>query len=222
MGLNRRVLAAAALLLGLPALAHAQEGSVAAGLNLGTPGVGASVHVQASESLVLRGDVDWLRFSHDKNYSGVDYDGRLKSTTAGVFADWHPGGGGFLVSGGAYLGSRKLDIDAQPTGNVNIGGQDFTPAQIGRIAGAAKMSKVQPFAGLGYDNTFVGSGWGVRAMAGVAFSRKPDVSLTASGGTLSQDANFQARLEQEEDEVRDDAKGFRFFPVLQIGFTRRF
>ena len=77
--------------------------------------------------------------------------------------------------------------------------------------------------GLGFDNTYVGDrGWGFRALAGVAFSKRPDVNLTASGGTLSNDPSFQARLRAEEAEARDDAKDFKYFPVVQVGLTRRF
>lgn len=223
MNRSLKMLAAAAAFAALPAAAAAQDSSVAAGLNVGTPGLGVSAQVRATDNLVIRGDLDWLRFNRDESYSGVDYDGRIKSSTAGVFADWHPGGGGLFVSGGAYFGQRELELDAQPTGSVDIGGQTFTATEIGRIHGQAKMSKVQPFAGLGWDNTFNrDSAWGFRAIAGVAFSKKPDVDLAATGGTLSNSPAFQARLEQEEDEIRDDAEGFRFFPVLQIGFTRRF
>jgi hypothetical protein len=82
--------AAAALTLAFTSHAAAQTSSVAVGLNLGTPGVGAQVQLRATDSVVLRADADWLNLSHDKSYSGVDYDGKAKATTGGVFADWHP------------------------------------------------------------------------------------------------------------------------------------
>lgn len=219
-----KMLAMAAAFAAAPASAAlAQSSPVAVGANIGTPGVGVSAQVQATDSVVLRGDLDWLRFSRDEEYGGIDYDGKAKALTGGLFADWHPGGGAFLVSTGAYLGKRELEIDAQPNGNVEIGGQTFTPDQVGRIDGEAKLSKFQPFVGLGYDNTFTAErGWGFRALAGVAFSKKPDVDLRASGGTFSSDPAFIERLLAEEAEIEEDAEGFRYFPVLQIGFTRRF
>lgn len=219
-----KLLAMTAALAAAPASAAlAQSSPMAVGANIGTPGIGASVQMQTTDTLVLRGDVDWLRFGRDEEYGGVDYDGKVKSMTGGLFADWHPAGGPFLVSAGAYLGKRELEIDAQPTGNVEIGGQTFTPAQVGRIDGEARLSRVQPFLGLGFDNTFTSErAWGFRALAGVALSKRPDVNLTASGGVLSNDPAFIERLLAEEAEIEDDAEGFRYFPVLQIGFTRRF
>jgi hypothetical protein len=215
--------AAATLTLALATQAAAQSSSVAVGANIGTPGVGAQIQLQASDSVVLRADADWLSFSRDESYSGVDYDGKIKSTTGGVFADWHPGQGAFLVSAGAYYGQRKLRLRAQPNSDVTIGGQNFTPAQVGMIEGDAKLSKAQPFLGVGWDNTFTNEGgWGFRALAGVSFGDEPSVNLRSVGGTFSGDANFQARLRQEEAEVREDAKKYRYYPIVQVGVTRRF
>jgi hypothetical protein len=197
--------------------------TIAIGANIGTPGLGVQASAKVSDMLVLRGALDGASISRDEDYSDVDYDGKAKLMTGGLFADLHPGGGAFFVSGGAYVGKRKINLRAQPTAAVDIGGQTFTPAQVGRLDGEAKLSNLQPFAGLGFDNTYVGDrGWGFRAMAGVAFSKRPDVSLTSSGGTLSSDANFQARLRAEEADARDDAKDFKYFPVVQVGLTRRF
>lgn len=216
-------LAALAAAVALPGAAMAQSSPVAIGANLGTPGVGASAQLLVADGLVVRGDLDWLKWNYDRDYSDVAYDGKLKSMTAGLFADWHIGNSPFLLSGGAYMGKRKLDLSATPTASVDIGGQVFTPAQIGRIDGTAKLSKFQPFAGVGFDNTWTGDRtWGFRALAGVAFSKKPDVNLTATGGTLSADPIFQARLAAEEADIRNDAKKVRYFPVVQVGLTRRF
>lgn len=219
--MNVRSIALAALCLVGASPVAAQDFAV--GLNAGTPGVGVQISGKFGEMVVLRGAIDGLSVSHDEDYSDIAYNGKAKLFTGGVFADIHPGGGAFFVSGGAYAGKRKINLRAQPTAAVDIGGQTFTPAQVGRLDGEAKLSKVQPFLGLGFDNTYVGErGWGFRALAGVAFSKRPDVELTASGGTLSNDANFQARLRAEEADARDDAKDFKYFPVVQVGLTRRF
>jgi hypothetical protein len=222
--LSKKIIARLALgsaLLAAPAAVQAQ--AFAVGANIGTPGVGVQVSAQANEMIVVRGAIDGLSFGRNETYSDVRYEGDAKLLTGGLFADLHPGGGAFLVSGGAYFGKRKLELVGRPTGSVEIGDVTYTPAQIGQLNGEAKLSKVQPFLGVGYDNTFTGDRtWGFRALLGVAFSKKPDVELTASGGTLSTNAAFLAELAEEEAEVREDAKDFRYFPVLQLGVTRRF
>jgi hypothetical protein len=214
-------LAAAAALVASGALAQAQ--AIAIGANVGTPGVGLQASAEVRPGLVLRGAVDGMSISQDETYSDISYDGKAKQQTAGLFADFHPGGGGFFVSGGFYAGKREIDLKASPTTNVDIGGATYTPAQVGRIDGKAEMSKFQPFLGVGFDNTYVGDRtWGFRAIAGVAFSKEPEVRLTTSGGTLSSDPAFQARLRTEEAQAREDAKDFRYFPIVQVGLTRRF
>lgn len=212
-----------AILAAAFAVASPAAAQVAVGVNAGTPGLGVQAATQINESLVLRGALDGMSLSRDETYSDIAYSGKAKLLTGGVFADLHPGGGAFFVSGGAYVGKRKLDLRATPTTNVEIGDVTYTPAQVGRLTGEAKLSNLQPFLGLGFDNTFVGDrSWGFRALAGVAFSKAPKVKLEASGGTLSGNAAFLAELRKEEAETRKDAKDFRYFPVVQIGLTKRF
>jgi len=213
------ILALACAMVSSGALAQ----TMALGVSAGTPGVGVQASAKVGELVVLRGAVDGMSLSRDETYSDIAYDGKAKLLTGGVFADLHPGGGPLLISGGAYFGQRKIELGARPTASVDIGGQVFTPAQVGRLDGEAKLSNLQPFLGVGFDNTFVGDrAWGFRILAGVSFSKAPDVTLTASGGTLSNDANFQARLRAEEAQAQDDAKDFKYFPVVQLGLTRRF
>ena len=196
---------------------------LAAGVNLGTPGLGLQATTQINGHLVLRGAVDGMSLSHDEDYSDIAYDGKAKLLTGGLFADLHPGGGAFFVSGGAYAGKREVKLHALPTSNVEIDDQIYTPAQVGRIDGAAKLSNLQPFAGLGFDNTYVGDrAWGLRALIGVSFSKAAKITLTSTDGTLSNDPAFLANLRDEEAQAREDAKDFKYFPVVQIGLTRRF
>jgi hypothetical protein len=212
-------LAVASLLAATGATAQ----TMAVGVNVGTPGVGVQVSAKLSDRIVLRGAVDGMSLSRDEDYSDIAYEGDAKLLTGGLFADVHPGGGPLFLSGGAYAGQRKIKLQAQPTSSVDIGGATYAPAQVGRLNGEAKLSGFQPFVGVGFDNTFSGDRtWGLRALVGVSFSQAPKVRLTASGGTLSSDPTFLARLREEEADVREDAKDFKYFPVVQVGLTRRF
>lgn len=207
----------------LASAASAQDGRLAVGGNIGTPGVGAELQYKLNDNFVVRGGGDWMNFDFDRTYSGVDYSLKLKTGTGGAFVDWHPGGGGFFLSGGSYFGERKARLNGRPTGPTQIGDLTFTPEQIGTIRGDIRMSSTQPFVGLGWDNTFVrDSRWGFRVLGGVSFSDAPRVDLTAVDGTLASDPTFQAELQKEEADVRDDAKGFKYYPVVQVGVNYRF
>lgn len=98
------------------------------------------------------------------------------------------------------------------------------------VAGAAiwsggqiKLKDVAPFAGLGFDNTFTRSSrWGFRALAGVAWSDEPEVGLESTGGSLSNDPTFRARLAEERASIQSDVEDYGFYPVLQLGLNYKF
>jgi hypothetical protein len=195
----------------------------AIGTQAGTTGIGAEAQYQVTPGLVVRGTADFLGYSRDTTYDDINYTGRLKFATAGAFVDWHPFQSWLFLSGGVYFGQRKVSLAATPTTNVNIDGVNYTPAQVGTLTGAVKTSSAQPFLGFGIDNTFVGApGLGFKAMVGVAFSSSPAVALASSGGLLSNDPTFQARLNNERNRIRDDARDFQYFPVINVGLTYSF
>lgn len=219
--LKLAAIAAACVVLGF-APARAQMWAV--GAQIGTTGIGGELQLQINNALVARGTADWLSYSRDETFSGIDYSGKLQFGTGGAFLDWHPFQGSFLLSGGAYFGSRQVKLSAQPGAaiTVDLGGTTYTGAEVGHLTGAVKMGDVEPFLGLGFDNAFQGNaGLGFKAMLGVSFSNAPSVSLVSTGGALSGNAAFQADVAAEQGKIRDDAKGFQYFPVLYVGLTYR-
>lgn len=216
---------AAVLAAALPAAsALAQEdGRFAVGAQVGTPGVGVQAQFALSPVVVLRGSYDVLQWDRDQSYKGIDYDAKIDFKSPGAFVDVHPFRNGFLISGGAYFGDRKVDLDATPTSNVNIGGATFTPAQVGNLTGRIDLESTAPFVGFGYDNTFTRGGRiGFRMLAGAAFGDEPQVELDSRGGTLSNDPTFRARLDEEEQEIQAQADNYKVLPVIQAGLNFRF
>ena len=196
---------------------------ITAALNAGTTGVGAEVQLSLGPVFVVRGGIDTLGYDFDQSYSDVDYSGRFDFDTVSGFVDLHPFLNGFLISGGLYVGDRTINLNGQPTTPVEIGGATFTPAQVGTLSGRIKLSDTAPFVGVGYDDSFYREGrWGFRGMVGVAWSQEPEVGLSSSGGTLSNDPIFRARLEQEARDIQEEAKDKALFPVVQLGVTARF
>ena len=217
-------LAATALLLSAgSAMAQSSEPGVAIGGTAGTSGLGLDVQVKIGPIFTLRGSLDRLTYDTDQSYDGIDYNADLAFDTVGAFIDAHPLANGFLLSGGAYVGDRNIGLAATPTGPVEIGGQTYSPAQVGTLNGTVKLQNVAPFVGIGWDDTFYRSGrWGFRAIAGVAWSDQPEVALTSTGGSLSNDATFQARLRNESQRITEEAEDYGLFPVIQVGLNYKF
>ena len=65
-------------------------------------------------------------------------------------------------------------------------------------------------------------GEGFKIIAGAMFTGSPDVQMASSGGTLSNDTNFQNQLAIEEQNLQDDIDDYEIYPVVQAGLTWSF
>ena len=220
MSLRRLAILGAAFSL-LPVAAQAQQG-VAVGGGIGTTGVHIEGQLRVSDHLVFRGGYEVLKVDHDEDLDDIRYSGEIDSGVFSVFWQYHPMANPLFVTGGALLGDRSLTLGAEPTAPVTVGGQTFTPPQVGRLEGRADLGDVAPVVAFGWDDTFHGTGLGVRLMAGVAVGREPDVTLASAGGSLSSDPTLQAELREEEANLEDAIRDLRFYPVAQLALTYRF
>ncbi|MEZ5937805.1 MAG: hypothetical protein R3C52_06250 [Hyphomonadaceae bacterium] len=221
----RSGIALAALAAGTIAGAGAAnaENGVAVSAGLGTTGGAISAEAALNDYFVLRGGYNYFKYGMDDEYDDIAYDGDLDLSTLGAFVDLHPFGGAFMLSGGAYFGDKALKMHATPTENVEIGDATYTPAQVGTLNMKANLEKAAPFVGLGWDTAFTGEGpWGFRFVAGAMFTGSPDVNLTSTGGTLSDDPNFLAEVAREEQNLRDDVDDYEVYPVIEAAVSFRF
>ncbi len=214
---------AAAALAGLwvgaaGAASAAENEGFALGAHVGTTGIGLDAQAGLNRWLGLRASVDALALNHDATYGNIPYQGHWRGFTGGLFADVHPFGNAFMLSAGGYAGERKASIVSSPTAPITIGGHSFTPDQVGRLDGDIKLSSVEPFAGVGFNNTFrTKSHWSVIGVAGVAFSGRPQVSLASSGGTFSDLPIVQQSVASEQAIIAHDTRNYRFYPVATSG-----
>jgi hypothetical protein len=218
----KRTMTLAALMAAGAAATGAAQAQVAVGGSIGTTGASVEATVKVLPGLNIRGGYNYFQYEADDTYDDIAYEGDLDLNTLGAFVDWHPFGNSFMITGGAYLGEKSLDLLATPTQNVQIGSQTFTPAQVGTLSMQADLEDTAPFVGIGWDNTFENPGIGFKFIAGAMFTGSPQVDLAASGGTLSNDANFQTQLAQEEANLQEDISDYEIYPVVQAGLTFSF
>lgn len=206
--------------------ANAQSSSASkfgVGLGVGTTGATLEAKYAPNDSIALRGSFNYLSFSLDEEFDGIEYDGDIDATTFGGFVDVAPFKNGFVLSGGAFLGDKTVDLDATPTSAVQIGDESFTASEVGTLTGQVELASFAPYAGLGYDGFIGGSkDWSFNARAGVMFTGSPEVDLESANGSLSSNALLLQELEAEIAAVEDDADDYKYYPVISIGVTRRF
>jgi hypothetical protein len=203
--------------------AHAQ---LAIGGGIGTTGGKIEAEYQTLPGLVVRGGYNYFQYgSIDGTYDNVHYTGDLDLSTLGAFLDYHPFGGGFMLTAGGYFGDKKLDLVSGQASTYTIGGQTFTSAQTGELRFKGNLEKNAPFIGLGWDTTYAGSGhWGFKFIAGAMFTGKPDVTLTSVGGvrTPTQEIAFQQALRDAQTTLQSDVNDYKVYPVVETGLTYRF
>lgn len=207
---------------GLSSAANAQ-GDFAITGGVGTIGGTVEGQFQVNDYFQLRAGANYLTFSEDIDVDEITYDGDLDFSGFGAFVDIHPFGNSFFLTGGAYAGTKEIDLLATSDITVEIGDVLFTPAEYGQLEGDVSFDDVAPFLGLGFDTTFEGSGhWGFNILAGAALFGSGDVTLDAVGGTLSNDPILQAELAREIAEIEDEIEDYELWPVLQVGLSYRF
>lgn len=209
--------------------AAAQDGAFAIGAQAGTTGVGLEAQYKVNDKLRLRGAVDTFKFDEDVDGDDIAYAGEIDFSTAGLFVDYHPFGSSFFVSGGAYFGDRKVTVSGTPaagSSDIEIGDESFTSAEVGTLSGEVDFGGTAPFVGLGWNTTFTGSGnWGFKFLAGAAFGKDADATLARVGGAAlspATQAELNAALREEEQEIEDELDGFKAYPVIQVGLAYRF
>lgn len=203
--------------------AAAQDSRVAVDAGIGTTGLSGNVQFALNRQFIIRGGYNYLAFDmDDQSYDDISYDTELDFNTIGGFVDVHPFANGFTVTAGVFQGDKELTFNAMPTNNVEIGDQTFTPQEVGMLSGTATMEETAGYLGLGYDNALYGSGrWSFFLRGGVMFAGSPQIDLTASGGTLSDNPDFQTELEEEERNVQADVDDYDLYPVVSVGISAK-
>jgi hypothetical protein len=199
------------------ACAASHAGEVYGGI--GFPGLTLGYSHPYGDVVTLRGEfAGGISMSKNGQREGVNYNGSFKSNRIGAYADWHPGGSGFHLTGGLAASDIKFDLKSNG-GSGTIGGQavnlsgEYFNVQL-------KYPTVTPYLGLGYGHKPVtDKGWGFFINAGVTigkFNVNYDTSVVASGKAS------QAQVDAEVQKVRDSVNKLSVLPAASIGLTYRF
>lgn len=187
------------------------------GVKAGTLGLGVEGTFGVSPRVNVRAGINDYSLSRNETASGISYDGDLDLRSLALLLDWHPFAGTFRLTAGLMQNKNALKLTATPTSNQEIGGMTYTPAQIGTLSGDVTFKKSVPYAGIGWGNAARHGRFGFNFELGAMFQGSPKVSLTASGGAVS-----QADLASEAQSAEADLDEFKIYPVIALGFSFRF
>ncbi|HET7605351.1 MAG TPA: hypothetical protein VFK28_04705 [Sphingomicrobium sp.] len=212
--------AAVAVAAATPAFAQSSPG-VSVGVTGGTLGIGPEAAYRFSNTLGVRGNATFLGVGRSVESDDIDYDGDLKLASGGLMLDLHPFGGGFRVSAGARINNNRVSLKATPTSDVEVGGETYTPAEIGVLSGKVEGNSLAPTLTIGWGGRMTrGVHFGIEA--GGMFQGSPRVRNLTATGMLASDPEFQASLREEAREIENDIDQFKIYPILQIAVGYRF
>jgi hypothetical protein len=210
---------ATALLLAGPAAAQVPRPGIA--VHVGSTGLGADFALGVHKYLGFRAGGSFFPFDFNITESDVDYSLSVPSPQFLLAVDVYAAGT-FRFTGGLLIQQGNFDLEATPTEPVEIGGVEYSPAQIGSLTGTLDTRAVSPYLGLGFGSPNK-RGPGLFLDLGVAFHGEPAVSVTANG-PIASIPQFQQDLDEEVAEIQDAVGGFQVYPVarlgLMIGFGR--
>ncbi len=203
---------------------------------LGTLGIGADLTYRINDKFNARLNINGGSVNADDAEDGIKYKGDFDVQTIGGLMDYHPMASGLRISVGIYNNGNELNLNATGSGNNNaeIGDRtyDITGANLATNVG---FKSIAPYLGIGWGNAVkMGSKWRLSLDAGVLFQGTPEAKVTASGNAidttnggnipvnLATDPTFQAELIKEENNLNDELKDFKAYPVISLGVSYRF
>ena len=177
---------------------------------VGTTGVTAG-YAQHFGSFNLRGDLNYLNYSHDINAGSVQYGSKLKFTNLGLFADYFPLGQ-FRVTGGVFVGNDKINAH----GGAKLG-SDIPLNE--SVSAGIKSKSVRPYVGVGWGLAPQATGLSFVADLGVSYGRfRTDYEVSPG----LQDYWGNDRVQQERRALDSKVNDMKWFPVVRIGMAYRF
>jgi hypothetical protein len=188
---------------------------------IGAFGLGIEYGYSFNDRIALRLGVNGGGFGFDAEESGISYDFDMSWDSVSAAVDFHPRGKAFRLTGGLLRNDNALNAVSRSTSDVVVGGDVYTPAEVGTLSARASFARTAPFAGVGWDWSRSGRLFGVSFDLGLLDQGSPTVLLHADGG-LAADPQFEDDVAAEQAELDDSLEDFELLPYAALGFVFRF
>ena len=186
------------------------------GGRVGTLGLGAEAAVALTDRFVVRGGLSVTPIEPSLTLGDIELGAELPKWY-NVGADLYLNGA-MRVGGGLLFKGDDPRFSADFTTDQDLGGQTFTPQEIGTLIAVIDSKDRVPYALVGFGK-HTAPGVGLFVDFGVAFMGPPTFRLNTEGGTLADDTGpLRTALDAEAAQFEDDAGRYlEFWPILSIG-----
>ncbi len=207
------------------------------GLTATTLGGGIQLATPLGNRLNLRVGGNFLQFQYPFTKDSVNYTPQIKLESGQGTIDWFPGNGEFHVSAGALYFRNGFSglANVQPGQVYKLGDTTYINSIDDPVSGNASLSydrKIAPMVLLGWGNLIPRTGRHVTFPVefGVAYMGAPQTKLQLSGTSCTTDGCFDnatdpstlTNIKEEQNEINNDLRYTKFYPVLSLGFGYRF
>jgi len=192
------------------------------GLKVGTTGPGLDLTFGLREKLNLRTGVSYYNISGklEKADARIE-DSELNLLNIPLLIDWHPFGGGFRLSLGAFYTDNYVSAKAKDQ-KVTINDREYT---VSNLSGKISLkNNFAPYFGIGIGNAINKSNRRLHFSLdiGVMYSGSPDISLTATASDPLLQAQLNQDIEEQKKKFKDEADNYKFYPVITFGISYAF
>ena len=217
---------AKATLTCLTMLPFASSAYAAVGVDVhgSTLGLGAGITAGLTEQVNVRGTFNTFTYDYDDEVSDIDYDIDLELGSVGLVLDWHPGGGRFRVSAGAFANDNEANGTGQPSGPfVEIGDGIFPASEVGTLEADLTFDDFAPYVGIGWGNAVRRERrLGVSIDVGLLFQGDPRVDFRSVGANPLLQDEIDAQIAAEEADIEDEVNEYDLYPLVSVGLSYRF
>ena len=206
----------------------------------GTTGLGGSASWRFSDNFGVRGGVNYFSYDTDQftlttkpNGGGSQdqkYNVTLRLLSEPVALDFYPSAkSSFHISLGALVNQNRFSATVKNSGVANstytFNGVNYLQSAVGNLELEVKQATLSPYLSVGgsiyLDNS---RHWSLSGELGVAYTGSPNASLSSPGHDPALDLtpNFSDDVSGEERKIENDAKDFKFYPIVKIGVSYSF
>ncbi len=210
-----------AILVGLGVAVQPTTGAGwSTGLKLGTLGAGVELAAAPLPSLGLRAGFNYATWKQTVLLDDANVEGRLRWQTIPLLVDWFPGRGGFRLSAGMMINGNRVDLSVSPYDTIEMSGDEYV---LESLDGSIRFADTAPYLGIGFGNpTGDPKHWYFSWNLGVLFHGRPIIRAQATAADPRMQDEVDRALREEVESLEDELRSFRLYPVLSIGFSRRF